>query len=34
MRAARRLHQQLLERVVSCPMTLFDTTPVGQILNR
>ncbi|XP_054158367.1 ABC transporter C family member 8-like, partial [Oppia nitens] len=33
-RAARQLHGQILERVMHAPMTWFDTTPLGRILNR
>lgn len=33
-RAARRLHLRLLERIMHSPMTFFDTTPIGRIVNR
>ncbi|XP_054158370.1 ATP-binding cassette sub-family C member 2-like [Oppia nitens] len=33
-RAAQQLHGQILERVMHAPMTWFDTTPLGRILNR
>jgi len=32
--AARWFHQQLLERLLQQPMSFFDTTPLGRILNR
>ncbi|XP_068595961.1 ATP-binding cassette sub-family C member 8-like [Brachionichthys hirsutus] len=34
LRAARELHQRLLGRIVLAPMRLFETTPLGSILNR
>lgn len=33
-RAANRLHERLLERVIHSPMVFFDTTPIGRIVNR
>ncbi|ORX44614.1 multi drug resistance-associated protein MRP [Hesseltinella vesiculosa] len=33
-RSARRLHQEMLQSVVHSPMSFFDTTPTGRILNR
>ena len=32
--ASKRLHSQLLDTVVHCPMSFFETTPSGRILNR
>jgi len=32
--ASRRVHNQLILNVLHCPMTFFDTTPTGRILNR
>lgn len=33
-RASRQLHTSLLVRVLHSPMTFFDTTPIGRIVNR
>uniref|UniRef100_A0A6G1SLE4 ABC-type glutathione-S-conjugate transporter n=1 Tax=Aceria tosichella TaxID=561515 RepID=A0A6G1SLE4_9ACAR len=33
-RAARNLHCGLLDRVMHSPMTFFDTTPLGRVVNR
>ncbi|XP_072038843.1 ATP-binding cassette sub-family C member 9-like [Amphiura filiformis] len=32
--AGRRLHNQMLDRVMHSPMRFFDTTPLGRVLNR
>ncbi|CAG2119587.1 unnamed protein product, partial [Medioppia subpectinata] len=31
--AAKKLHNQMLDRVVRAPMSYFDTTPIGRLLN-
>ncbi|XP_054155688.1 multidrug resistance-associated protein 1-like [Oppia nitens] len=33
-RTSKRLHRQLLARVMHAPMEFFDTTPLGRLLNR
>ncbi|KAK7202906.1 P-loop containing nucleoside triphosphate hydrolase protein [Myxozyma melibiosi] len=33
-RAARTLHDRMLLRVIRSPMSFFDTTPVGRVINR
>ncbi|KAF9148512.1 Multidrug resistance-associated protein 1 [Linnemannia schmuckeri] len=33
-RASKRIHSHLLEKVLRLPMPFFDTTPVGRIINR
>ncbi|XP_069135571.1 multidrug resistance-associated protein 1-like isoform X2 [Argopecten irradians] len=32
--AAGKLHQKMLLTIMRCPMTFFDTTPIGRIINR
>uniref|UniRef100_A0A671WZN1 ATP-binding cassette, sub-family C (CFTR/MRP), member 8 n=1 Tax=Sparus aurata TaxID=8175 RepID=A0A671WZN1_SPAAU len=34
LKVAKELHQQLLHKIVLAPMRLFETTPLGSILNR
>ncbi|XP_072049231.1 ATP-binding cassette sub-family C member 5-like isoform X2 [Amphiura filiformis] len=34
LRATTHLHDEVFNKVVSCPMSFFDTTPSGRILNR
>ena len=32
--ASRKLHKQLLIRILHCPMSFFESTPLGRIINR
>jgi ABC-type multidrug transport system fused ATPase/permease subunit len=34
LRSASNLHIQMLRRILHAPMSFFDTTPVGRIVNR
>lgn len=33
-RASKRLHERLINRLLQAPMAFFDTTPLGRIMNR
>ena len=33
-RASSRLHHRLITKILKCPMSFFDRTPVGRLLNR
>lgn len=32
--ASKKMHKNMLESVLHCPMAFFDTTPLGRIVNR
>ena len=32
--ASKQLHNELLENILHCPMSFFETTPMGRIVNR
>ena len=32
--ASKTLHEGLLSNMMKCPMSFFDTTPLGRIINR
>ncbi|XP_071784198.1 ATP-binding cassette sub-family C member 9-like isoform X1 [Asterias amurensis] len=34
LRAAKRLHQNVLRNIIKVPLRFFDTTPIGRVLNR
>lgn len=34
LRASRKLHNEILSSVIACPVSFFDSTPLGRVLNR
>lgn len=32
--AANHMHRGMLRQILHCPMSFFDTTPIGRIVNR
>lgn len=32
--ASQLMHDAMLSRIMHCPMSFFDTTPIGRIVNR
>ena len=34
LKGSSRLHGRMLKRVMRCPMSFFDNTPAGRIINR
>ena len=32
--SSKKIHNQLLDTIMHCPMNFFDTTPIGRIINR
>ena len=34
LKASRNLHQNLLRNIMHCPMSFFETTPTGRLMNR
>src|SRR5690242_3626988 len=34
LKASRKMHKDMLERVIRSPTSFYDTTPMGRVLNR